>query len=271
MNNLYVWIVMPNGYSHSMCFYEVAESIAKSLDIIMWWGEVPIAKPAIVLGAHLLPAGSVLHEGSRIYNLEVIGAHTSRDYLDLMRSEATKVWDYSKQNIQKLKGHGIEAKYCPIGYHECLTKIKQNPVKDIDVLFYGSMNERRSGIIDNLHAAGVKVHHAFDCYGKERDDLIARSKIVLNMHYYEDAPFEIVRCSYLMANKVFVISESSENNYLDQFEYMDGIRFASYDRLVQVCLDMLSDTSSGCRDMTAQYGYDRFTKTSMEANLKAVL
>jgi len=46
-------------------------------------------------------------------------------------------------------------------------------------------------------------------WGDERDNLIYRSKIVLNIHYYETKIFEIIRISHLLANRAFVISEDS--------------------------------------------------------------
>jgi hypothetical protein len=54
------------------------------------------------------------------------------------------------------------------------------------------------------------VHHAYDVWGPARDELIARAKVVLNLHYYEAAIFEQVRVSYLLNNEALVISESSE-------------------------------------------------------------
>lgn len=276
MNNLCVWVVHPPGYPHSQCFAEVAESIGRSLDIPVTWGMMPayfsgsefissISRP-IILGAHLLPPMFSIPHNSYIYNLEVIGKHTPIPYLDLMRS--ANVWDYSQQNIQKLKEYGIEAKHVPIGYHSCLTRISPVPEKTHDVLFVGSVNERRSKIMEDLLKAGINAHWAFNCYGKERDDLIARSKIVLNMHYYEDAPFEIVRCSYLMSNKVCVLSETG-GDIESEKPYYNGVKWADYSNLVDECLYLLDNKRA--RNFIANMGYELFTKTSMEANLRGVL
>lgn len=268
MDKLYVWVVRPDDYPHSQCFAEVAESISKSLDIPVWWAYPPkhMNARAIVLGAHLLPPMFVLPHNSIIYNLEVVGDHLMIPYLDHMRNAT--VWDYSLQNIERLKEYGIEAKHCPIGYHPCLEKIQDNPSKDIDVLFYGSVNQRREKIYRDLAEAGVKVQWAFNFYGKERDDLIARSRIVLNMHYYEDAPFEIVRCSYLFSNKIPVVSEMG-SDWTSEYPFMGGVYFSPYDDLVGNCIKMIR--SQDMRDGFAEKGYDLFTKTSMEANVRAVL
>ena len=83
--------------------------------------------------------------------------------------------------------------------------------QDIDVLFCGSMNERRMQIIQALKDSTLfdkpLVIAQFVGYGAYRDKYIARSKIVLNMHYYTPGIFEIARVSYLLANKKCVVSE----------------------------------------------------------------
>ena len=47
----------------------------------------------------------------------------------------------------------------------------------------------------------------YGVYGAERDALIARSKIVLNVHFYGAKVLEVVRLSHLLSNGAFVISE----------------------------------------------------------------
>jgi hypothetical protein len=90
-------------------------------------------------------------------------------------------------------------------------------------------------ILDTLAAAGAKVVHIDGCYGQMRDDYLARSKIVLNIHAWEDLPaLETVRLSYLLANRCFVISE-----FADHDPYPGGVVYAGYDDLAAVCLDWL--------------------------------
>ena len=87
----------------------------------------------------------------------------------------------------------------PVGYVPELTRVAAAPAEDIDILFHGSMNERRNNVISQLRQAGLNAHTVFGMYGPARDALIARSKVVLNMHYYEANIFELVRVSYLLA------------------------------------------------------------------------
>src|SRR6185437_6664352 len=124
--------------------------------------------------------------GSILYNLEQVSADSpwlTADLLALFRRYP--VWDYSRQNIEQFRHRGIEvAAHVPLGYMPQLTRI---PVaeEDIDVLFVGSTNERRLAVIEALRTRGIRAEWRFGLYGAERDRLIARAKIMLNMHFYE--------------------------------------------------------------------------------------
>ena len=54
---------------------------------------------------------------------------------------------------------------------------------------------------------------------------IARSKIVLNLHQYDAQVFEIVRVSYLLANRRAVVSERGANPTEDRDLSMNQIDF----------------------------------------------
>jgi len=111
--------------------------------------------------------------------------------------------EYSPKNIEKFLQVGIDkTKLLKIGYQKELARLDLSKPKDIDVLFYGSMNERRKAILDELELKGLKVKTLFGIYGQERDHWIERSKVVLNHHYYESQIFEIVRVFYLLTNSV---------------------------------------------------------------------
>jgi acetyltransferase-like isoleucine patch superfamily enzyme len=242
-----VLIISPPEYSHSQAFLEVAESfhyglIALGHDSILTTG-VSQDRLHIVFGAILLPSYPLeLPSNSIIYNLEQLSSDSpwlTPEMLDIFRSFT--MWDYSQLNIERFALLGLtNIQHVPIGYISQLSRIEQRPIEnqDIEVLFYGSMNERRLNIINQLQTVGVKVHTAFDTYGIERDQLIARSKVILNVHFYPAQVFEIVRVSYLLANKKFVISEDAQDSTeVDYFR--PGVVFTSYENLVETCVDYL--------------------------------
>jgi hypothetical protein len=166
------------------------------------------------------------------------------------------IWDYSPANMAYWHEHGIEADYVPVGYVPQLTRIVPAIHPDIDVLWYGALNGRRARVLQELQQMpGLKTVILLT-YGKERDEHIARSKVVLNMHYY-DSPqlFEIVRVSYLLANHKCVVSEKSEDFPL---YLIDGLRNAKYDGLADACRDLVEDIER--RLQYQEQGFQKFSR-----------
>jgi hypothetical protein len=82
--------------------------------------------------------------------------------------------------------------------------------KDIDVLFYGGINERRKTILDSLKNK-YNVHIISSHHGATNSDLckyIERSKIVINVLYYDyNVIFDYYRNTLLLSNGVLLVSE----------------------------------------------------------------
>jgi hypothetical protein len=196
----------------------------------------------ILLGWHLLEWCDALSSSVYIpYQLEQLSDTSWTAFADAKKeilSRALDVWDYSKENIAFLATRGIGGRLLPVGYHECLERIPTGAAKDIDVLFYGSCCERRGKILDSLSRDGaIAVRSLFGVYGKERDDCIARSRIILNIHYYDTQILEAVRISYLLNNRCFVVSERSEINPYEAV----AIPMAGYSDIADTCRGFLSD------------------------------
>lgn len=267
-----IWIVSPPNYPHSQCFTEVALCLRDGLRELGYLSEIvthgrECRGNTIVLGAHLLRPCDFVPDDMTIYNLEQVDAGSnwiSPEYLRLMGQHP--VWDYSASNTGLLAERGITAQLCEIGYMPSLTCIQPRE-EATDVLFYGSLNERRMKIINDLVDAGCKVGLAMDVYGKNRDDLIAEAKMIVNVHYYESKVFEIVRCSYLMANRKCVVSETGKDP--SEQEYAGAIAFAPYDGLVERCLALLSDTPE--RQRIANRGFEIISQKSQSQILQRLL
>lgn len=208
-----------------------------------------------------LPRNSILYNFEQIYPES---PWLRAGYIDYLCQYA--VWDYSLANITRLKQLGIHhVAHVPVGYVPEMTRICPQPDPDIDVLFYGCINDRRQHILDELTAAGVKVEALFGVYGQERDEYISRSKIVLNMHFYEAKVFEIVRVSYLLANRAFVISERGSNPEEEAY-FAEGVVFTDYENLVPCCLDYLAEDSK--RQSIANKGFQCIQNCSEVAYLQ---
>lgn len=254
-----VSIISPPDYLPSATFREVARTVHDGLiaighdSILTTRTDLPDRRH-IIFGANLLSRyPQSLKPDSIIYNLEQVEAGSvwfDQNLLDLFQRHT--VWDYSRSNVATLNAMNIAAIYVPIGYMPCLSRIATAASKDIDILFFGSLNDRRNRILTELIALGHRVEVVSGIYGDHRDGLIARSKIVLNVHYYESKIFEIVRVSYLLANRVFVVSESGDDRSEDFFER--GLVFSNYENLVRVCERSLAQ-SERYRRGVAEVGF----------------
>ena len=235
----------PAQWVHVRAFDEVAEAVHGGLLELGMPSERSVGRLAdgcvnIVFGAHLLPPGTVLPPDAVLYNLEQIVAGAiwvTPAYLDLLRRH--RVWDYSARNVAALREMGVrEAMLAPLGHVKALERIVPSG-EDIDVLFYGVHNERRLATLRRLSQRGFKVVQANGVYGEERDRLIARARVVLNVHFYEQSRLEVPRCFYLMINGRFVLSETSPDS--DETGLAGGIAFAPYDRLEEACARYLNE------------------------------
>ncbi|MCC6831579.1 MAG: hypothetical protein IT200_09565 [Thermoleophilia bacterium] len=273
-----IWIVSPPDYPYSRVFDEVALGLSEAMAIL--GGSAPIVRDAgelagrtpIVLGGNLLPQVGThgLPADTVIHNLEQVGDGNpwfSAEYLASLR--AFRVVDYSPRNRAGLERLGVaHAGLLEIGYTPGLSRIRPAPEKDIDVLFYGSLNERRVGVLQRLAERGLRVGHITQGFGAERDEGIARSKVVLNLHFYDSAVFEIVRVSYLLANGVCVVTEGRPDDP-DIAPYTGGMAVAAYDELVTVCEMLARDEPM--RDRIAARGLELFRARPQEVFLRRAL
>ncbi|MDR1997302.1 MAG: hypothetical protein LBQ83_03160 [Candidatus Margulisbacteria bacterium] len=208
----------------------------------------------IILGAaFIFPAAKFQGFQYIPYQLEQLSAAEGwyskyPEYKNILQN-ARAVWDYSAANIDFLRGEGIPAGYLPIGYHEKLELIPRADQQDIDILFYGSLNERRRKILIQLMDRGLKVEVLPNIYGTPRDKYIARAKIVLNIHYYETKIFESARISYLLNNKILVITENSVDNPYPAVELIS----VPYEQLVEECVRRLADWNSSLQIAASNY------------------
>jgi glycosyltransferase involved in cell wall biosynthesis len=260
--------VIPAGHIHAAALAELAETVLYGLRRLGYDAaqtpDLMAAKGRIVLvGAHLLPGDAVIPGDAIIYNSEHITWIKSADesYRNLLREY--QVWDYSASNATLLtEWLGKHVHHVPLGYATELSRISRPPEQDIDVLFYGSLNPRRAAVLDQLRQAGLAVKYAFGVYGEERDALIARAKVVLNVHYYLPGVFENVRVAYLMANRKAVIAEVNMGENVDA-DLLPGIVTVPYGELAGACrlwvdddngrrqLEEMAFRTFAARDMTS--------------------
>jgi hypothetical protein len=121
----------------------------------------------------------------------------------IMCERAINVLDYSKNfNIRYSDSYRIE-------YEES---------KEIDVLFYGVLSERRKNLLDKINVPNkVILHKSPPVAGVDLWKLINKSKIVLLINTHSSSQeFDWIRLSPLLSNKIFVIMEKNDNEKYDE-------------------------------------------------------
>jgi hypothetical protein len=205
-----------------------------------------------------------------VFQLEALNKATGffpdySTYVELLRG-ARQVWDYAPKNVEFLAQCGLNSvHYIPIGFSSRLERISRADKLDIDVLFFGIINDRRTRVIEEIRSRGFNAGPIF-AYGSARDAMIARSKIQLNIHQFELSHLEQLRISYLLNNKRFVISENSEHNL-----YGEGVVFCDYGEIADCCADYLKAGMDTERIRIAQLGYDSLRRIDTVSFIKSAL
>ena len=200
----------------------------------------------IVLGAHLLDqeqAATMLRANTVILNLEqFVSPQVSRNPTYLETMGRLVVWDFSAGNIARIRErcgsrHTVRL---GIGFCDGLRTVPAAAEQDIDVLFYGLINDRRQRALDALHKTGLTLVVASGVFGAERDALIARAKVVLNVSYYENAAHELLRTGHLLANRKAVVSECGAHTEIDD-DLREAMVAVPYEDLTAACVALVRD------------------------------
>ena len=192
-----------------------------------------ITNDVIVCGAHDFSRTQAIETLKQrygkviVFNQEPLTA-TQRQFMHLgyfaWLKQADEVWDYDEQNIEVLKLIRPDVKLHVLKPYKDWSIYK--PVaKDIDILFYGSMNEHRTKILNELKKKyKVVILNSWD--GRVIDNHIMRSKVLLNLHfYYESSMQEQARMIRWIGAPCRIVSEKSWKNYLnvEELEYSELI------------------------------------------------
>lgn len=103
-----------------------------------------------------------------------------------------------------------------LGYDEILTKYKDKVTRINDVYFCGGLNSRRKLILDSIKDAQINVLHKNE-YLDEYHQLLANSKIVLNIHSYSleecSTNFGLLRLIMSASEGAMLITEETSDPY----------------------------------------------------------
>lgn len=248
MRKFHVTIMRPesdSGRFHVQAFHTVAQILLYGLSALgfdcSFKSNVFVPNDAInvVLAPQFASEKTEFPEGRTIlYSLEQLGGNS----LHMISPELYKrhmIWDYSPVNIEYWRKLGVDAELVRIGFVPQLCRIESRNYPDIDVLHIGSISPRRKKIIaELLDMPDIKFHLGAG-FGVQRDALIARSRVVLNCHFYQSPQIlEMVRLADLLPNRKCVVCETSD----DFPPALDGaVRVVPYDQLAQACRELVHD------------------------------
>ncbi|HKS31274.1 MAG TPA: glycosyltransferase [Chthoniobacterales bacterium] len=136
---------------------------------------------------------------------------------------ARAVADINPLGVESYRAHGIRAHHLPLGYHELLGHSGEEPAREIDLVFLGSLTSRRERFFArhteffsqrNCHLRFVPLGFAKTELSRsylpaaQRNALLANSKILLNVHYSDQRYFEWHRMLVGLANGCCIITEN---------------------------------------------------------------
>ena len=242
--------VRPSGNIYAQAYAELSETTFYGLQQLgCSCKRITNARDAsgmtIVVGAHNWTDDEISHLSSDtiIYNTEHMGWIEQFGTIYLTILKKYEVWDYRRDTAAALSDLlGKEVKLVPFGFVPQLSRIEKSGVEEIDVLFYGAPNPRRLKILDELSSRGLRVHYVSDVFGTDRDDLIARSKVILNVHFYLPGVFESLRVCYALANRKAVVTECNPGEILED-DLRPGLVAVPFEGLVEACEQLVRDTA----------------------------
>ena len=213
----------------------------------------------------LLPADTIVYHLEQLRDNEVDQIREQVRYC----AERFRIWEYSQYNLDCWRRLGVDnVKHVPVGYAPVLTRIPKARREDIEVLLYGFSGNKRGNAFHLLSHAGLTILFVSGMYGEARDSLISRSKIVLNVNNDSGQIFEIVRASYLFANKKPVVSTLDPRTAVED-DLMSAVKFTDMERLVDDCISLIDDDVA--RSKLADAGFECITKRDIRSILRNVL
>lgn len=178
----------------------------------------------------------------------------TEDYFARLNN-AVAIFDYSLKNIEYLLQQGIPYQklfYMPISsyadYSTYLSQIgydlsEKQSDKSADVLFYGDPNcERRKAYLQELKKH-FNVTVASEVFGDRLTKMVKDARVVINIHYYENALLETTRLYETLSLGTPIISESSADieEHQDLQSVIDFCPVGDIQAMVEKLHALLSD------------------------------
>jgi len=270
-------IVQPEDYVNYAPFLGVARSMCFALrrlghDVRVAGNEFLRDATNMIFGAHHLAAdlAADLPRDTIVYNTEQLrpGGAVVESLRPFVSRFTTWETDFGNVEAWRSAGLGSRVHYVQPGYVPESSTIDVTTPTDIDVLFFGKVNPRRMVVLDSVTRAGIRLHVADGVYLADRDALVARAKIVLNVHAADDSALEMARVAYTLANRRALVTELGRAARLDT-DLRDGVLAGPASVLADLCQALLADDRR--RLALAELGFQAFSRRDLVATVREAL
>lgn len=225
-----VVVIDPPGYPYAHFLFDTVRMLHFTLlelgvDATLTRNRLEPGRINILCGIHLLAGTAEVEEILRqeqaiiVLQTEMIHGRTINrevgdridDVVLPLCQGAVAVWDSSPENIEALAEMGIQAELLRFGHQPKICEVEPRE-RDVDFFFYGSITPDRGKILAELGRLGYRVETCFDEASVFRNDLIARSEVVLTLRQSAAMPhLPHARILYLVANKALVAGQGGVN------------------------------------------------------------
>lgn len=199
----------------------------------------------IIIGANFFDSSDLflLPETAIVINVEnTDSGFFTADYIKILKRFT--IFDYGPSNAKSLGMMiGKKVDHLSIFFTPLNVDVPHSIEKDIDVLFYGSINQRRLFILEELERNNIKPVVVFNVFGSELANLIGRSKIILNIHFYANRHLEFLRLLHLMTNCCAIVTEGIED-LISESDLIQGLSVSTYNNIVDTTIKLLNDDQS---------------------------
>lgn len=176
----------------------------------------------------------------QLEQLAISNRFRKESYLSLLKN-AIAVMEYSKKNLEYLQSYGLKnCFYVPI-----FSKVQRSPNHEplYDVLFYGSTSsEHRQEFLNKLKK-DFNIHIAKSICGEQTIEAIHNSKVIVNLHNYDNALLESTRIFECLSAGAVIVSEdgNDQNEYDYLSDFVDFVKSNNYDQLRSKISERLSN------------------------------
>lgn len=161
----------------------------------------------------------------------------TEDYFNRLKN-ARFIFDYSLTNIEYLHNHQIpfnQLYYMPVGILKNDANIDIKSDYSYDVAFYGDPNcDRRKEFLQKIQDKfSVKI--ISESFGEALYNELKKAKIIVNIHYYENALLETTRLYECLSLGKLIISEqgSDQDNHGELEGLVDFTKISDIDAMIE--------------------------------------